>query len=132
MRWNNRMKYGNVKVKCLDGTVFDSRKEARRYEELCLLLRTGAIKELRRQVPFELIPAQYETYERYGKNGRRLKDGERCVEKACTYVADFTYVTTDKGELIVEDTKSEATRTKEYVIKRKLMRLIHGIAIREV
>ena len=98
MRWNNRMKYGNVKVKCLDGTVFDSRKEARRYEELCLLLRTGAIKELRRQVPFELIPAQYETYERYGKNGRRLKDGERCVEKACTYVADFTYVTTDKGE----------------------------------
>jgi hypothetical protein len=126
------LKYGNFKVKCLDGTVFDSRKEARRYEELCLLLRTGAITDLKRQVEFELIPAQYESYERYGKGGKRLKDGERCVEKSCSYIADFTYVTADKGELIVEDAKSEATRTKEYVIKRKLMRLIHGIAIKEV
>jgi hypothetical protein len=127
-----RSKYYNTKTKTSDGLVFDSSKEARRWEQLKLLERAGEISELERQVPFELIPAQYETYERYGKNGRRLKDGERCVEKACTYVADFTYVTTDKGELIVEDTKSEATRTKEYVIKRKLMRLIHGIAIREV
>lgn len=133
MRWNNRYynKYGNTKVKCLDGTVFDSKKEATRYEALCLLERTGEIRDLQRQVPFELIPAQTESFERYGKGGKRLKDGVTVIEKACKYVADFTYYTKD-GEYVVEDAKSEATRTKEYIIKRKLMLWLKGIRIREV
>lgn len=121
-------KYGNKKV-FIDGMVFDSKKEAARYKELSLLARAGEITDLDTQVSFELIPPQYETYERYGKTGKRLKDGKRCIEKGVTYIADFVYK--DKnGETIVEDTKG--VKTKEYVLKRKMMLYIHGISIREL
>lgn len=121
-------KYHNLKTRVSNGRMADSRKEARRYEELLLLQRVGKISNLKAQVPYELIPAQYETYERYGKNGQRLKDGTRLVERACTYVADFVY--TENGKTIVEDTKG--MRTADYIIKRKLMLHIHGIKIHEI
>ena len=115
--------------KCIvNGITFDSRKEAYRYQELLLLSRAGVIESLQRQVKFVLIPAQYETYERYGKNGNKLQDGTRLVERECTYVADFVY--TENGKLVVEDVKG--LRTKDYIIKRKLMLYTHGIRIREV
>lgn len=90
--------------------------------------KAGQIEDLELQKRFELIPAQYETYERYGKKGKRLKDGKKCVEKAVVYVADFVYY--HNGELVVEDTKG--VRTEAYIIKRKLMRWVHGIEVREV
>ena len=99
---------------------------------MLLLQRAGKIVELRRQVPYELIPHQYETYERYSKKGERLKDGTRLVERKVEYVADFVYTDAETGETIVEDTKSTATRTKDYIIKRKLMLAVHSIRIREV
>lgn len=120
-------KYGNHKV-TVGGIEFDSKKEARRWLELDVMQRAGQIHDLRRQVEFELIPAQYESYERYGKKGQRLKDGQRCIEKKCSYVADFVYVQDEK--VVVEDTKG--FRTKDYAIKRKLMAYIHGIRVREV
>ncbi len=113
----------------LDGLVFDSKKEARRYRELCLLEKAGHIKNLQRQVKFVLIPAQYERVERVSvKTGNRLKDGKKLVEKECTYVADFVYEEGDNR--IVEDTKG--FKTKDYIIKRKLMLAVHGIHVREV
>ena len=69
-----RNKYQAIKT-TIDGIEFDSRKEARRYQELLLLQRAGVIQDLKMQVKYILIPAQYETFERYGKNGKRLKDG---------------------------------------------------------
>lgn len=111
------------------GRVYDSRREARRAEKLRLLLAAGEISELREQVPFELIPAQYEIVERYGKNGRRIKDGRRCTEKACTYIADFVYKDRE-GNTVVEDAKG--VRTEVYRIKRKLMLYVHHIKIKEV
>jgi hypothetical protein len=120
-------KYRNKKV-VIDGITFDSRREANRYRELKLLEKADKIQGLELQKEFVLIPAQYETYERYGKKGQRLKDGERCVERACIYKADFVYY--ENGETVVEDTKG--MRTKEYIIKRKLMLLYYGIKIREV
>jgi hypothetical protein len=81
-------------------------------------------------VKFVLIPTQYETFERYGKNGQRLKDGQRAVEKECSYYADFVYKENEK--IVVEDTKSKATKTESYKIKRKLMLYIHGIRVREI
>lgn len=124
-----RSKYGNRKVE-RDGIKFDSVKELHRYGELKLLEQMGEIKELRLQVSFELIPAQYEYKERYSeKNGKRLKDSRKIVERSCSYVADFVYLD-KKGRLHVEDTKG--MRTPEYVIKRKLMLYIHNIRIKEI
>lgn len=124
-----KSKYHNIKTTTIDGTVFDSRKEARRWEALRIREQLGEITELKRQVPYELIPAQYETYERYSKTGKRLKDGERMVERNVVYVADFVYTTTT-GQTVVEDTKG--VRTKDYAIKRKLMYAIYGIKITEI
>lgn len=88
---------------------------------------------MKMQVKYLLIPAQYETYERYGKKGQRLKDGQRLLEKECAYVADFVYQDAHTGELVVEDVKSEATKKKEsYIIKRKLMLWVLGIRIKEI
>ena len=128
MKWfNNTPKYGNEKIH-YDGKTFDSKRELNRYFELQLLQRAGEIQNLELQKPFELIPAQYEYYERYGKNGKRLKDGKRCIEKSVVYYADFAY--TENGKLVVEDTKG--MKTTEYIIKRKLMLYVHGIRIKEV
>ena len=104
-------KYKNIKTTTSDGIVHDSRKEAQRWCELKLLERAGKIKDLQRQVKYELIPKQ---------------DGER----ACYYVADFVYHNAETGKKVVEDTKGK--KTKEYIIKRKLMLYIHGIRIREI
>lgn len=120
-------KFHSKKITAHDIT-FDSKKEYRRYCELILFERAGQIQNLELQKVFELIPAQYETFERYGKNGNRLKDGSRCIEKACVYKADFVY--TENGETVVEDTKG--FKTKDYIIKRKLMLHIHGIRIKEI
>ena len=127
-----KSKYYNIKTRTSDGLVFDSTKEARRWEQLLLLQRAGKITSLQRQVPYELLPNQYETYPRYSKKGERLKDGTKLVERAVNYIADFVYTDTETGENIVEDTKSTATRTKDYIIKRKLMYAIHGIRIKEI
>lgn len=125
-------KYGNKKI-TRDGETYDSVKEYRRYNELLLLERAGAIQGLERQVAFELIPAQYEevyTGEYYKRGDRKgePKMKQICVEKAVTYYADFVYF--EGGEKVVEDTKG--FKTPEYILKRKLMRYLHGIKIKEL
>lgn len=121
-------KYHNKKVTSYDGIQHDSKKEARRWCELKLLQKAGKISELQRQVEFELIPAQYETYERFSKKGEKLADGMRLVERKCCYIADFVY--TENGQRVVEDTKG--VKTKDYIIKRKLMLYVHHVRIREI
>jgi len=106
----------NSKKTVVDGQKFDSKKEARRYQELLLLEKAGVIKDLRMQVKFTLIPAQRD--EATGK----------VVERECSYKADFVY--DEDGKTVVEDVKG--FRTKEYIIKRKLMMWRYGIRIREV
>ena len=127
--YNKNNKYSNQKV-TIDGETFDSKREAKRYCELKLLLKAKEIRDLKMQVKYLLIPAQYETYERYGKKGQRLKDGQRLLENECAYIADFVYHDAHTGELIVEDTKG--MKTKDYIIKRKLMLKEYGIKISEI
>lgn len=110
---SNATKYNN-RVVNRDGMTFDSVREYRRFCELALLERAGQITELQRQVKFELIPSQ--------------KIDGKVVERACTYVADFVY--TENGKKVVEDTKG--FKTKDYIIKRKLMLHVHGIKIQEI
>lgn len=125
-------KYGARKVR-YDGKIFDSKKEACRYAELRLLERAGKIKGLELQKTFELIPAQWEAI----PTGEFYKRGERkgqpkfkniCLEQSITYKADFCYI--ENGKQVVEDTKG--FKTKDYVIKRKLMLYVHGIKIKEI
>lgn len=101
----------------MDGQKFDSMKEAARYQELKLLERAGEIRDLKRQVPFVVIPAQYD-------------DKGKLLEREVKYVADFTYV--EKGRLTrtVEDVKG--LKTDVYKIKRKLMLYRNGIRIKEI
>lgn len=100
-----RNKYRAIKTE-VDGLTFDSGKEALRWQELRLLERAGKIRNLERQVKFSL-----------DVNG----------EHVANYFADFIY--DSDGERIVEDCKG--MRTREYVIKRKLMFAVFGIRILE-
>ena len=114
-----------------NGILFDSKKEAKRYRELLLLERAGKISALELQKVYELIPAQYATSDEVytkGKNKGQPKRGA-LLERAVVYKADFKYVDED-GYTVVEDTKG--VKTKDYIIKRKLMLLNYGIRIREV
>ncbi len=105
---------------------FDSQKEARRYDHLAALERAGQIRDLRLQVDFTLQEAYTDA------EGRRVR--------AIRYRADFTYVLkketigeyTFLDQLVVEDVKSRATRTKEYLLKRKMLKDKLGIDITEV
>ena len=120
-------KYHNRKVKTTDGIVHDSQREANRWIELKLLERAGKIVNLKRQVKYVLIPAQYD--EPIVSLKGKVKKG-KLIERECGYVADFEYQDKDTGELVVEDTKG--VRTKDYIIKRKLMLSVYGIRIKEV
>ena len=111
-----RSKYGAQKTE-FDGLVFDSKHEAMRWRELALLQRSGEISDLQRQVKYILVPAQKD-------------ESGKIVERAVSYVADFVYRDVRSGETVVEDAKGMHTR--DYIIKRKLMRYVHGIRIREV
>ena len=109
----NMTKYNNKKYK-----GYDSIREYNRSNVLKLMQKQGLISDLQEQIKYELVPVQYE-----------LIGGKRKVaEHAVKYIADFQYI--QNGDTIVEDVKG--MRTKEYIIKRKLMRHVHGITIKEV
>lgn len=117
-------KYHNEKTDSL-GIRFDSRKEARRYEVLLLRLSAGEIRNLKLQRDFTLQEAYTTT------------DGQRI--RAIRYRADFCYEELYPDaqqpvgwQVVVEDVKSRATRTREYIIKRKLMLEKYNIEIQEV
>ena len=107
-------KYKNRRT-TVGGIKFQSNREARRWKFLRLLEDAGEIVDLRRQVKFELIPAQ------------RIEG--KLVEHSCSYYADFVYVDRLTGKTIIEDVKGY--KTPEYVIKRKLMLHKYGIRIKE-
>ncbi len=124
-----RNKYGNRKVK-KDGESFDSRKEYRRWMELILCVKAKEISHLRRQVKYVLIPTQRESsneiYQKGPKKGC-FKPG-KIIEREVAYIADFVYED-ENGRTVVEDCKG--VRTKEYIIKRKMMLYEYGIRIKE-
>ena len=136
-RWNywqkhargSGRKYGNRKVQTEEGT-FDSVKEARRNAELKLLEAAGEITDLRRQVRFELIPAQREP-DTVGPRGG-VKKG-KVIEQAAYYIADFCYYDAD-GNAVVEDVKGykDGGAYKVFSLKRKLFLQKYGIRIREI
>lgn len=121
-------KYKNKKI-TVDGIEFDSKKEAKRYMELKALEQAGAITDLRLQVKYTLIPAQYEKV--YDSEKQIWKFG-KCIEREISYIADFVYKDTC-GQLRVEDVKNPYLRKEpRYIMKRKMMLYFHGIRIEKV
>lgn len=110
--------YINKKV-VSDGIKFDSKKEARRYQDLLLMQRAGEISDLELQPKFELV------------KGVKF-DGDARAKPAVRYFADFAYTDTATGKRIVEDVKSPVTKEKPYYkMKRHMMLTIHGIEVKE-
>lgn len=107
-------KYHNRKT-VRHGITFDSKHEADRYDELRLLLKAGEIHDLKLQQTYKLVGVQ--------------RTPEGAAVRAVTYIADFVYYTRD-GKTIVEDAKG--FKTKDYIIKKKLMLERFGIWVEEV
>jgi len=101
----SRPKYGNKKT-VVDGITFDSKREAQFYCSLKQLERAGQVYEVELQKPFALTI-----------------DGKLI----CTYKADFAFFDAIQKRIRVVDIKGVVT--KEFSIKRKLMKAIYGIDV---
>lgn len=110
-----RSKYGNSKVH-LDGYIFDSEKESRRYIELKLLGRAKEIEALEVHPTWDLhVPCKGEP-QRVGR-----------------FTADFMYFVRADNEWIIEDVKSPITRLETaYRLRKRMVEAEYGIAICEV
>lgn len=106
-------KFNNVKT-VIDNITFHSKKEAARYSQLKLYEKGGLISDLRLQVTYQLI-------EPMRINGKH--------HRAICYIADFVYYDTVHKCEVVEDVKGFKDRV--YLIKYRLMKLIHNIDIKE-
>ncbi len=105
-------KYGNKRFHDENGVLWDSLKEYRRWQDLRLLETAGKISELRKKVPFDLLPA-------------KMKDHKR--KRPARYIADFVYI--EAGIRVVEDAKGY--RNELYKLKKRLMWQLLGIEIFE-
>lgn len=103
-------KYRAVRT-LVDGILFASKKEARRYGELKLLAAAGAVRDLRLQPKYPLVV-----------NG--VKIGR--------YTGDFLYLDVAAGREVLEDVKSPASRTEAYALRKKLLLALYGLEITEV
>lgn len=98
-------KYGAVKTE-IDGIIFHSKKEARRYSELKLLERAGRISDLKLQVPFQIEISGIDVFK---------------------WIADFVYE--EDGEAVVEDCKG--FRDAVYKLKKRCVEAYYDIEILE-
>jgi len=106
---NAKSKYSARRVE-VKGITFHSQREAARWQELMLMNQAGEVSNIRLQVAYPIVVNDVHV---------------------CTYIADFVYIETYRGISIeiVEDCKGYQTAV--YRMKRKLMKAIYGIDIRE-
>ena len=109
-------KYRNTKV-IYDGFKFDSKKEAKRWEQLKLLEKAKEITELQRQKKFILQPS-------YTNNlGKHIRE--------ISYIADFFYYDNKQKIYIVEDVKG--IKTEVYKLKKKIFEYVYpNLTIKEI
>ena len=109
VRYGKYNKYNAKKTQFM-GYKFDSKWEAERYGQLYSMALAGIVKDLERQVKYEII----------------IND-----QKICRYIADFVYILVNEDgseEKIVEDAKG--VQTTDFIIKKKLMKAIYNINIK--
>ena len=107
-KYNKKSKKNKYNAKKTCG--YDSKSE---YDYSLVLkdrLKDGEISDLQEQVRYD-----------FTHNGKYI----------CFYKADFQYL--ENGQLIVVDVKSKATqKLSTYRLKKKMMKVFHGIDIKEV
>lgn len=103
-------KWKNVRCEA-DGKKFDSKHEKDRYMQLKMLQNAGEISNLRVKPRYELIVNKVKICER-------------------GFYPDFSYE--QDGKTVIEDTKSKATVTDVYKMKRQLLKALYGLEIVEV
>jgi hypothetical protein len=108
-------KYGAKKT-VVDGVIFDSKVESKRYEFLKGQLRLGEISNLELQPRYQILDA-------FRRNGKAFRKAE--------YIPDFRYANLD-GVLIIEDVKGLKTPVYELKIKMFLAILSDKIEFHEV
>lgn len=106
-------KYGAIK-ETVDGIVFDSRLEARRYGQLKLLERAGTIRGLRVHPVYPII---------IDGEPVKMRNGH-----AAKYTADFSYF--EGNESVTEDCKGFVVR--DWPLRRAIIEAIYKITIREI
>lgn len=119
-------KYHNKKVE-YNGIPFDSRKERDCFIKLIDQEAKGEIRNLRRQVPFVIIPAVYEEYVKHLKTKDKIE--RRCKQRQTLYIADFVYEDLEGNQVVLD---AKGYRTKEYNLKKKIMLAYLGIDIIEI
>jgi hypothetical protein len=106
----NENKFHAEKTIARDGTKLDSAHEAKLYQDLLFRERAGEITELQRQVAIPLFD-----------NGLHIT----------TVRVDFVYRDRATGALVYLEAKSKPTRTRAYVMSRKLLFSKKGIKVVE-
>ena len=105
----------------VDGVTFASRREAGRYLELRLREKAGEIEALELQPVFPLYVMEI------------WRSQAPIVLRDCgVYTADFRYCDLQSGEIIVEDVKSDATKTTDYRLRKTVAEAVHGMTITEI
>lgn len=114
-----RQKY-NAKRTIVDGIVFDSKREAKRYSELKIMERAKLIRDLKLQPRYPLL----------GFDGcpiliksKGYPNGRRAV-----YVADFKYYDVSARQVVVEDVKGVDTPMSR--LKRAIVEATYKIEIK--
>lgn len=103
--WPAKANKYNAQATVIDGLQFDSKAEAKRYQQLRLLENVGAIQRLTVQPSYIL---QHD-----------FTDGQGRKHRSITYTADFRYER--DGVTVVEDVKGgNATQTTAFRMKWKM------------
>ncbi len=97
----------------VDGIAFQSKREARRWQQLRILEAAKQIRNLRRQVPYPIVVVNLETGE---------------IVTVSRYFADFVYEDLTGAE-VIEDAKGFKTET--YKLKKRLVEAQYGVRIYE-
>ncbi len=116
--WHQNVKRAPVAERTVDGLVFDSKSEARRWSELRLLERAGEISDLERQKQFRLA-----------FNGRPVMIRSKGFPngRPCTYTLDFQYMLAKTGEIVFEEHKG--MDTPEARLRRAVVEALYNIEI---
>lgn len=124
-----RSKY-NARKTTVDNIVFDSAKEAKRYEELKVMGIAGVIRNLEFQPVFDLYAPTLDDDEPLRKPRERLGRYRGDFRYELGYFVTFQGVRKECWRVVVEDVKG--FKTPLYRWKKKHVEAQYGIEIREI